>query len=130
MNDFTPTMRLEYSDPRGELYVIEMPDDQELLLFHSKKGSLRGGHAHDVNEIVVMLKGAMMYHKQHGVGEELRRVNAGDASFNPAGMPHMGEFLEDSWLIEFKLDGTKKGQAKNIDHEPYRALVKANAAAG
>ncbi len=123
---FTPVLKLEHADSRGEIYSITLPDDRELLLLHSVKGSLRGGHSHNVDENVVILRGLMVYHKIGG--KESREVmKEGDVSYNPAGMPHMGEFLEDSWLAEWKIN-TKKGEGKNIDYPEWRERVKANAA--
>ncbi len=128
---FTPTIKLEHSDSRGEIYSISFPDNQELMLLHSKAGSLRGGHAHDVDEVVVMLTGRMRYTKSIDDVPEAREewqweVKAGDATHHRAGEYHLAECLEDSWLLEWKIDTNKDGW-KNIDHEPYRDLVRANA---
>jgi len=124
---FTPVLKLEHADARGEIYSITLPGDQELMLLHSKTGSLRGGHAHDVSETVVMLTGKMRYYKKTSIGEYDLDLNPGACSFNPAMEPHMGEFLEDSWLIEWKIN-TSKGQWRNIDDPELRAKVVANAA--
>ncbi len=126
---FTPVLKLEHADSRGEIYSITLPDDRELMLLHSKKGTLRGGHSHDVDEIVVMLTGKMHYHKKITAGKGTRRVivQEGDTSFNTAGIIHMGEFKEDSWLLEWKIN-TKKGEGKNTDYAEWRERVRANAA--
>lgn len=123
---FTPTIKLEHSDSRGEIYSITLPDDKELMLLHSTKGSLRGGHSHDVDELVVMLTGKMRYHKLVGNTEEEFDLVAGRPSRNNAGVVHMGEFLEDSWLLEFKI-GTNKHVWKNTNYEAWRERVNANA---
>jgi len=125
---FIPTIEQVSSDARGEIYVIHLPEDRELVLIHSKEGSLRGGHAHDVDEVVVLLSGAMRYHRKTISGPTLTdRLHPGDASFNPAQLFHMAEFLEDSWLMESKLT-TPKGAWRNIDYNPWRAQVAVNAA--
>lgn len=127
---FTPTIKLEHSDSRGELYSILLPGDRELMLLHSKEGALRGGHCHDVDELVVLLTGKMRYFKKFEEGNErVMEMLAGDVSFNPAGENHMGEFTEDSWVMEWKIN-TSKGKWRNIDYEPYRNKVRANAATG
>ena len=128
MEVFTPTIKLEHSDARGEIYSITLPNDQELILLHSKAGSIRGGHSHDVDEIVVLLTGRMEYTKKADITswESHKPLRAGYASFNPKGEYHVGEFLEDSWLLEWKI-GTNKTGWKNLDYAPWRERVKANA---
>jgi len=121
-----PVLKLEHVDSRGEIYSITLPGDRELMLLHSKEGSLRGGHAHDVDEVVTILTGKMTYCKYDGVSEGHEVIRGGDTSFNPAGEFHMGEFLEDSWLIEWRI-GTSKGKSKNINYGPWRERVDANA---
>ncbi len=127
MDKFTPTIEQVSTDERGEIYVVNLPGNRELILLHSRAGTLRGGHAHDVDEVVVLLTGKMAYHKRDERGKESGRVvRAGDASHNPVGLTHMGEFLEDSWVMEWKL--AKKGEWRNLDYQPWRERVKANAA--
>ena len=126
LDNFTPIIKLEHSDSRGEIYSITLPGDKELMLLHSKAGSLRGGHAHDVDEIVVMLTGRMRYHKRSEDGGEWQdEVKGGDTSFNQVGEYHMGEALEDLWLLEWKI-GTDKTGWKNIDYAPWREKVRGN----
>ena len=125
---FTPELRLEHADARGEIYSLTLPGDQEALLLHSVAGSLRGGHAHTVDEVVLMLTGKMEYHKRGLDGKEsIDTVKGGQGSFNKAGVPHLGIFQEDSWLLEWKLN-TQKGGWRNIDDETWRKQVVANSA--
>lgn len=127
MDNFEPKIKLEHADVRGEIYSISLPGDQELMLLHSTPGSLRGGHAHDVSEIIVLLTGSMTYHKRLDGDEERTEIlHAGDCSFNQAMEYHVAEFSEDSVLLEWKIN-TKKGAWKNIDYKPYRDKVLANA---
>ena len=129
MANFEPTIKLEHADSRGEIYSISMPGDKELMLLHSKEGALRGGHAHDVDEIVVLLTGRCKYRKHTEVKNREWQVEMmqGDSMFHEAGQYHLAEFLEDSWLLEWKLN-TGKGLWRNIDDPEYRAKVNANAA--
>ena len=115
---FEPTSKLEHADSRGEIYSIELPNGHELMLLHSTPGSFRGGHSHDCDEIVTVLSGRLRYHKP----DMLLEYSAGKSSFNKAGVIHMGEFQEDTWLIEYKL--AKKGEWLQTDYEPYRKLVR------
>ena len=119
-----PSIKLEHSDSRGEIYSIQLPNDRELMLIHSTPGSFRGGHSHDCDEIVMVLSGELIYHKKgvHQVGEVHHVVAAGDTAFNHAGLIHMGEFLEDTWLIEYKL--AKKEEWSQKNYEPYRKQVR------
>lgn len=127
MENFEPQIKLEHADNRGEIYSITLPGDRELMLLHSKKGSLRGGHAHDVSEVVLLLTGCMRYRKMSEArSEKYEALHGGDASFNQEGEYHMGEFVEDSWLLEWKL-AKDKHSWKNIDYPPYREKVNANA---
>lgn len=126
---FEPTIEKVSEDARGEIYVINLPNNQELVLLHSKAGTLRGGHAHDVDEVVVLLSGAMDYTKKSD-GEapsDYKFIGTnGGHTFNPAHKYHMAEFKEDSWVLEWKIN-TDKHSWKNIDYAPWRELVNANA---
>ena len=124
---FEPTITKVSEDARGEIYSISLPGDRELMLLHSKQGSLRGGHSHDVDEGVMVLLGAMIYHKRAGSGEMTGVLKEGGYSFNPTGLAHMGEFLGDTWLVEWKI-GTHKGSWRNIDDETWRKRVTAHSA--
>ena len=125
---FTPIIKLEYSDARGEIYSIALPGDRELMLLHSVEGSLRGGHCHDVDEVVMVLTGSLQYWKRTEEGSETTfGMYAGESVFHRAGNYHLGEFLEDTWLIEWKI-GTDKNGWVNIDDPVWRERVKANAA--
>lgn len=122
---FEPTIHQVSADERGEIYAISLPGDRELLLLHSKKGTYRGGHSHDVDEQVLFLTGKMRYYKRSVSGEErVEDVEGGVSSFNPAHEVHMGEFLEDTWLLEWKI-GTNKWQWTNRNYAPWRERVDA-----
>lgn len=127
LDKFMPTIEQVSADERGEIFIVNLPDDRELVLLHSVKGSQRGGHSHNVDEVVVLLSGKMAYHKRRESGQEtMTMMQAGDSSFNEAGLIHIGVFLEDSWVVEQKL--AKKGGWENSDYEPWRKRVKVNAA--
>ena len=118
----TPEIKLEHQDSRGEIYSISLPDGHELMLVHSTPGAFRGGHSHSCGELVMMLVGYMQYHKDED--NDLTLFSPGSISFNSPGQVHMGEFLEDSWLIEYKL--AKKGEWTQEDYPPMRENVRAN----
>ena len=127
---FTPIIKLEHADARGEIYSISLPDNRELMLLHSKPGVLRGGHSHSCDEIVMLLSGQMWYHKAIStdpdwVTEKTHLMDAGAGSRNLAGEVHMGAFIEDSWVIEYKF--ADKDSWTQTDFEPYRARVRESA---
>ena len=121
-----PAIKLEHADARGEIYSISLPDNRELMLIHSKAGVFRGGHSHDCEEIVVLLSGKMQYHKttERDHYTWFYDMKRGDLSFNRAGQVHMGEFLEDSWVVEYKF--ADKGSWAQTDYEPMRERVRAS----
>ena len=124
-------------ESRGEMYSIALPGNREIMLLHSKAGSLRGGHSHSVPETVMVLSGKLRYHKLNNLGgrkpkkepdqstEYTSVLEEGQCSPNAAGRIHYGEFLEDSWILEYKL--AEKGTWTQTDYEPWRAKVRANA---
>ena len=133
----TPSIKLEHADSRGEIYSIALPDNRELMLIHSKAGAFRGGHSHDCNEVVMLLTGKMRYHKVDEAGDPSYDIMTPECvvdrhgyrikafSLNPANEVHMGEFLEDSWVLEYKF--AEKGQWTQQDYEPMREKVRESA---
>ena len=113
-----------HQDSRGDIYRVLLPGNRELMLFFCRAGYLRGGHSHDCNEMVVLLSGKMRYHKWVNGAEELTDLEEGQVSYNPAGVPHMGEFLTDCWLIDWKLGGVPAGGFLTNDFEPFRKQVR------
>ena len=118
-------LKLVHEDARGELYAINLPDNREIMLLHSKAGTLRGGHSHSVPEQVLVLTGRMLYHKMPpGRSGIVLELEPGDCSFNDAGMIHMGQFETDAWVLELKL--AKKGEWTQENYPPWREMVEAN----
>jgi quercetin dioxygenase-like cupin family protein len=119
-------MQLEqlHQDARGDIYRVVLPGNRELMLFFCKAGYLRGGHSHDCSEMVILLSGKMRYHKWVNGAEEITDLEAGQVSINPAGVPHLGEFLEDSYVLDWKLGGVQAGGFVTKDFEPFRKLVR------
>ena len=113
-----------HKDVRGHIYRVVLPENRELMLFHCVNGSLRGGHSHDCDEMVILLSGKMRYHKWVNGAEELTDLEEGQVSYTPAGVAHLGEFLTDCWLIDWKLGGVPAGGFITTDFEPFRRLVR------
>ena len=126
MGNFKPEITLVSEDARGEIYSISLPGDRELMLLHSKAGTLRGGHSHDVPETVMVLTGRLEYHKLRPDFEEVIELTGGAVSGNLAGQPHLGYFPEDSWILEWKTCRDKHSW-KNTNYAPWREMVDANA---
>ena len=134
MGNFKPEITLVSEDARGEIYSISLPGDRELMLLHSKAGTLRGGHSHDVPESNMVLTGKVKYQRiipeawvsgRKGVSR-WQILGDGGSLFNEANEIHMGEFLEDSWMIEWKVCKDKHSW-KNTNYAPWREMVDANA---
>ena len=125
---FTPTISLVLADQRGEIYSLSLPDNRELMLLHSVKGSKRGGHSHSVREAVMVLQGRMRYSKKavDGQRRETRFIlEPGTSSPTAAHVVHMAEFLEDTWLIELK--DAKIGEWTQAIYQPWRDIVEGKA---
>lgn len=120
------TLKLElvHQDARGDIYRVLLPGNRELMLFRCVKGYLRGGHSHDCDEMIILLSGKMRYRKWVNGAEEVTELEAGQVSYNPAGVPHMGEFLEESWVLDWKLRGVTAGGFLTTDFETFRKLVR------
>lgn len=119
-------------DSRGETYRVVAQDvhglifgGRELMLFYCLKGGLRGGHYHDADEVVMVLSGKVRYHKMVGGQPTTQVLAEGDTVLNKAGEPHMGEFLEDSWVLDWKV-GPKAaiGAWSTTDYQPFREQVR------
>ena len=115
---------LIHNDSRGSIFQGLLPGDRELMLFFCKAGYLRGGHSHDCDEMVVLLSGKFRYHKWVDGVDQVTDMVEGDVSYNPAGVPHMGEFLEDTWLMDWKLGGVSADGFVTTEFEPFRKQVR------
>lgn len=119
----SPTLVHEHSDSRGDIWSLQLPGNREVMLLRSVKGSFRGGHSHSCPETIVVLEGLMRYWKKSRQGREWKYIlGGGDRSDNAPGEVHMGEFLEETWLLEVK--HARKGEWTQEDYEPYRSRVR------
>ena len=119
-------MNLEqvHTDPRGDIYRVLLPGGRELMLFFCKAGYFRGGHSHDCDELVLLLSGKLRYHKWVNGAEDVTDLDEGGVSYTQAGIAHLGEFITDCWLIDWKLGGVQAGGFVTVDFEPFRKLVR------
>ena len=119
-----PCLEHVHSDARGDIYRLLIPPNLEVMLFRCAAGHLRGGHSHTAPEIVSLLSGRMNYHRVVDGVPEVQEIKPGDVRVNRVGDPHMGEFLEDSWVIEWKFGPHGGiGDWHTTDHPPMRAQV-------
>lgn len=126
MTSVKPEITLVSEDARGEIYAIEI-GDRELILLHSKAGTLRGGHSHDVPESNMVLTGKLRYTKMFEDGVVITQLlQDGDVSRNEANQVHRGYFEEDSWMLEWKICKDKSSW-KNTNYKPWRDEVDAHA---
>lgn len=128
-----PTLEKVHEDERGAIYSITLGPDNEMLLIFSKKGALRGGHSHNCDEVTLLLSGSMQYHKADlalveanwHTSEWTEEVKAGELQSNPAGIAHLGEFLEDSWLLDWRM-GAKTSEIVTTNYAPLRDRIEAS----
>ena len=71
-----------------------------------------------------LVSGELEYHKAESTLPGFA-VRPGMVVWNYPGEPHYGEFVEDSWLIEFKYGpNSAVGQWENVEYEPFRKIVR------
>lgn len=121
----TMDLKTMHTDPRGAIYGVALPTGQELLLFFCNRGFLRGGHSHSVPEVVAVVSGHLRYHKMVKGEEKVFDLYPGDTMVNYPDEPHMGFFVEDTWLLEFKFGpGSAVGEWTTTEYEPMREQVR------
>lgn len=117
-----PKFEKIFSDERGASYRVVF-DNRELVLIFSKAGAMRGGHSHDRPETSMLLTGKVHYWKKTVDGKETEFDELpGEALHNEPGEIHLGKFLEDSWLIDWKVD-SKIGEWTTTNYAPYRDRI-------
>mgnify|MGYP001562304250 FL=1 len=131
MSSTEPRLEHVHSDARGDIYRLLVPPKLEIMLFRCKAGFKRGGHRHTAHEVVSLLSGRMNYHKVIDGQPQVEEKLPGAVMVNKPDEPHMGEFLEDSWVIEWKYgpDGGI-GDWQTIDYEPLRAQTRPSTSSG
>ena len=114
-----------HEDIRGTMYRLLLPGNRELMVLFCKAGYYRGGHSHDQDEMVMLLSGKMRYHKWINDVEQVTELWEGNVTYNTAGCPHLAYFLEDSWVLDWKLDiGPHAAPGVTTDFEPFRQRVR------
>jgi len=95
--------KLEQEDERGEVYSFVLSEDpfQELMLFFTKKGYLRGGHYHNVKEYRVVIQGkAWFTHKSKKVDVGFLS-GEGDLIICDSNTTHVMVAKTDCWIMEW-----------------------------
>lgn len=111
------------ADARGELWNLGPTPLGSFLRITSKKGTVRGNHAHRREQhVAVLLSGRMRYHWQDVEGKH-RSVFVGPwvAVYSGPGEKHAFEYLEDSVMVVFSdRAGAKDYEADIIRyHDPF-----------
>jgi hypothetical protein len=117
-----PTITPIASDSRGASWSIKIPnEDREAVLIFSRAGAYRGGHFHTKPEVSLLLTGKVHYWKQTNESGEIEFDELpGQRLVNKAGEAHLAHFLEDSWLLDWKLES---GPCQTYNYKPYREKV-------
>jgi len=113
--------KLEQSDKRGEVYSFRLQDDplQELMIFFTKKGYLRGGHSHNVLEYRVILKGEVIFIHKYPKEDIRFELKEGNMIVCPPNIPHLLESKADNWIMEWW-----EPNKETITDEELRSKVK------
>jgi quercetin dioxygenase-like cupin family protein len=117
-----PKLEPVAKDYRGESWRILFPDNREMMIIFTKKGCYRGGHSHSVPETSLLLSGKLKYWKIVDGKETIFEKSPGEPLFNKPGEIHLALALEDSWLIDWKIDA-KIGEWTTANYPLYRTKI-------
>lgn len=117
-----------HEDERGEMYIIPLDDEKDLLIYTTNAGYARGGGVHtESDEYFVVIQGDVeVYH-----GDSWHSYHAGQLGFIPRGTPHMMIAATDCLMMEWGAPRSDKNtfdetlrqkveninKARNIDKE-------------
>ncbi|GIL73798.1 hypothetical protein Vretifemale_3892 [Volvox reticuliferus] len=89
-------------------------------MYYTKAGFRRSGDLHDCNQYDVVLRGRTRLRmiEPHTGREVVQEFGANDFIVIPARTPHMFEFLEDNYLLEWWDDTFRAWYYK-----PYRSII-------
>lgn len=118
---------------RGKVWAFQLTDDptDELLIFWTPKGSVRGGDYHDHRQYNIVVRGRVKFFERFGPdmkvqgkgkvsGEKVTYLKEGQMAVFEPGIPHWFVALTDCIMIEF----FEKPRSKYVDKE-YRDIVMA-----
>jgi quercetin dioxygenase-like cupin family protein len=86
-----------YSQGRG---AVLRSDHFEVIRIHFEKGHGADPHSHEHDQFTYILSGRMRV--TLGDGEEVYEIGPGQATFNPTGVVHSVEALEDTTALSIK----------------------------
>lgn len=111
-----------YRDGRGAIYKFKLGEGVYVNMYFTKAGYRRSGDLHDCNQYDVVLAGRTRLRMMdpHSGKEVVAEYGANDFIVIPARTPHMFEFLEDNYLLEWWDDTFKAWYYK-----PYRSVIEA-----
>ncbi|KXZ45599.1 hypothetical protein GPECTOR_53g92 [Gonium pectorale] len=94
---------LTFRDGRGAIYKFKLGDGVYVNMYYTKAGYRRSGDLHDCNQYDVVLQGRTRLRMidPHSGQEVVQEYGANDFIVIPARTPHMFEFLEDNFLLEW-----------------------------
>ena len=110
-------------DSRGKIFAMEDEGKQFANIITIKEGMSRGGHFHDVAEVINVLDGKIAFSQinPNGKGKEtVDTFSAGEQIVIEPGMAHMITAKEDSLILE------NRGPCKTEAYAPYRNVVERN----
>eukprot|EP00877_Chromochloris_zofingiensis_P008439 jgi/Chrzof1/3849/Cz13g11030.t1 len=110
-----------HQDARGAIYRFKLGPDMLVNMYYTKQGYRRSGDLHNCIQYDVVLQGRTRLRMidPHTGQEVVHHYEANDFIVIPARTPHMFEFLEDSYLLEWWDD-----EFKAWYYKPYRDVIK------
>jgi len=119
---------------RGKVWAFQMSDDpmDELLIFFTPKGAVRGGDFHDHRQYNLVIRGQVKFYERYGPdmkipgkcckvsGENTTFLKEGQMRCFEPGIPHWFVALTDCIMLEF----FERPRSKHV-HEEYRDIIKA-----
>lgn len=109
-----------HEDIRGAIYAINF-HGKDYEIFEMVKGSVRGGHYHRSDTILILLHGRVLYREmkpEEPSSEHQVILEQGETFRTPARFAHIVTALEDSLIVEIR-----KGGYEVMNYPAYREIV-------
>lgn len=118
---------------RGKVWAFAINEDplEEVLIFYTPAGCVRGGDSHDHRQYNIVVRGTVKFYERYGPdtevpgkgkesGEKVTYMHEGEMRIFEPGIPHWFVSLTDSWMIEWH----ERPRTKKVYPE-YRNIIKA-----
>lgn len=114
-----------FKDARGEIrrFELDLPDGGVIKFnaLFTKAGVLRSGDFHPNRQLDIVLSGKVKVRLMEDGHEREVELGPNDFLVIPPNVPHIFEFLEPTWMLEWW-----DGPFEATYYKPYRDLVEAS----